>query len=285
MIHVEELHIPTGLSATSALVTRMLPEVAEAIKNEIVVLAQRDLGATSQDYVSNLHILHMPISPVMLKRGPFIFASITLSGQMPNMLENGWGGGDMKPFLLKGRSAKQGVNGPYATVPIRHGAPGGSGRAGAPMGSQEVKRGMSRTQAEMLGKNIHREAKKLAATTSHSSAGTTWGKRLDARVSGRLGAPKHQNATTGAPHKSDLYSGMVKSQKTYKKATQNQYITFRRVSMNSDPGSWVHPGIDARHFFNKAIAKLPGLVKLAFHHGMRGANRGHSGGEATGARF
>ncbi len=285
MIHVEEIHIPTGLSATSSLVSRILPEVAEAVKNEIVVSAQQHLGSTSQEYVSNLQLLHLPINPVMMKRGPFVFASIILNGQLPNMLENGWEGGDLKPFLLKGRNAKMGENGPYNTVAFRHEVPGGAGRAGAPMGSHEQKGGMSRTQAELLGKSIHREAKKLAGTKSHASHGTTWGQRLDARVTGRLGAPKHKNKSSGYQHKSDLYAGMVRKEKTYGKATQNQYITFRRVSLNSSAGAFVHPGLDARHFFTKAAGKIPALVKLAFHHGMRGANRGYSGGEATGARY
>mgnify|MGYP001581022848 FL=1 len=54
-------------------------------------------------------------------------------------------------------------------------------------------------------------------------------------------------------HKSNIYEGMVKIQKTYEKATQSKYMTFRRVSDLSDPMAWIHPGFNAKNFAESAI--------------------------------
>lgn len=276
MITISELKIPTGLSAQPEVIRRLLPELAEGVKNEIVVQAQRELGSTSQEYVGGLQLLHFPVSAMAMKRGPMRFASIVLTGMLPNMLENGWAGGDMKEFLLQGRTAKRGKDGStYMTVPFRHQTPGTSGRAGTPMGGHESSKGMmSRTQAELLGKNVHKAAKKLEATTSHQEAGTKWGEKLSRAATARMGAPKGENKATGYKHKDSVYSGMVRKEKTYGKATQNQYMTFRRVSDNSDPGSWIHPGIVAHNFFEKAASKIPAMWKIACRGALYGANRG-----------
>jgi hypothetical protein len=285
MIHVEEIHIPTGLSIIPELVLRMLPEIAEAVKTEIVAEATRTLNSSQQDYVSSLQLMQFAVSPTDLKRAPKTFASIILTGQMPNMIEHGWAGGDMKPALLSGPNAKVGKTGiRYNTVHFRHGTPGTTGgRVGTPMGGLERKRGMSRTQAEMLGKKVHRAAEKLTATKSHADHGTKWGERLSHHAAAHLGAPTHQNRHTGYKHKSSIYGGMVRQEKTYRAAAQNKYSTFRRVSDNSDPGSWFHGGITAHHFFDKAARKIPAITNLMFQGMMKGGNRGFATAVHTGA--
>jgi len=63
-----------------------------------------------------------------------------------------------------------------------------------------------------------------------------------------------------ARHATDLFAGMVRETKTYEKATQAQYATFRTISNNpksyryDDEGgsmerNWTHPGFTARGFF------------------------------------
>ena len=49
---------------------------------------------------------------------------LTLEGTVPNMVEQGWTGGDLRQWLLHGPNAKQGKNGPYNVIPFGHGTPG-----------------------------------------------------------------------------------------------------------------------------------------------------------------
>ena len=46
---------------------------------------------------------------------------------------------------------------------------------------------------------------------------------------------------------------MVRSEKTYESANQSMFNTFRRVSDNSDPNSWVNQGITAYKLAEKAM--------------------------------
>ena len=46
----------------------------------------------------------------------------------------------------------------------------------------------------------------------------------------------------GYQRKNKTYDGLQRIVKSYQKATQSQYMTFRRVSDKSDLNSWWHPG-------------------------------------------
>ncbi len=55
-------------------------------------------------------------------------------------------------------------------------------------------------------------------------------------------------------HKSSIYQGISKINDP--KTGQNIYMNFRRVSSNSDLNSWIHTGILARNYADKAIQRL-----------------------------
>lgn len=263
------LTVPPGLIGIPGAVAAALPEIAEGLRSEIVALAQRELTTAGADYVQGLHVIHVPLSPGKLYGGEATFATIVLTGWLANAVERGWAGGDMKPFLLEGRNARRTKDGKrYNVVRFRHGTPGSSGRSFAAMGSVHRSHGMSRSDAEQLGRRVHKAARALAATTSHPQSGTKWGERLDAGM-----APKLSNRTSGYRHKSDIFAGMVRQEKTYGAAVQNQYTTFRAVSDNSDPGAWVHPGIIRHDFFGKAARRAPALAALIFDGILAGMNR------------
>lgn len=271
MLHIN-LKPPPQLLAHPEMLRQTLPEIAEAIRNDIVSMAQRKLGPqSSREYVAGLTMLHFPITPAMMLRGTTIhFATVGLVGWLPNALETGLAPYDMKPGLLKGRNAKVGKDGTrYNTVPFRHGTPGSVGHAGTPMGSAERKGGMSRSQAELLGKQIHKAAQRLSATTSSPKGATQWGQRLAARTGGAKKLKSH--------HTTDIYAGMVRQEKTYAQATQNQYKTFRRVSERSDPVKWLHPGIEANRFFEQAAKRVDRISGMIFQGASRGLGRGYSG--------
>jgi hypothetical protein len=208
-------------------------------------LAQKELRSTSRDYVAGLD------HEVDEKR-----AVITLEGKLPNMVEQGFDGGDMRAWLLKSPKAKQGANGPYLAVPFRHGTPGTSGR---------------NVGAEMPG-DIHAAAKKLAATMSRPGEHISGQKGASVKYGPRLhpGLPMRENArkmleTKKQPwHHSSIYLGMIRKGKHIAggKVQTTGFTTFRTISQHSnDPQKhWIHPGIRGRHLAKKVQQKMEKLA-------------------------
>lgn len=145
--------------------------------------------------------------------------------KIAEQLENGTGPWDMKPMLLGGPKARVGKNGKYNIIPFRH----GTGSSHAPDNNFKT-----------MPQHVYKQARDLKASVKTAN-GMKWGGRLPAQ-----GAPG-KNPTSGYQHKNQKHEGMVRIEKTYRAATQSQYMTFRVVSERSAPGSWVHPGYEAHH--------------------------------------
>lgn len=255
------LNVPPVLAGIPGAVAAALPQIAEAVRGEIVAQAQRTLTSSGADYVQGLHVINIPLSPAKLDQEA-TFATVVLTGWLANAVEQGWSGGDLKPFLLNGRNARMTKDGKrFNVVSFRHGTPGTSGRSFPAMGAVQAAHGMNRSDAEQLGKRVYAQARKLSATTSHPGAGTRWGGRLP---EGTGGATPLSNRGTGYQHKTDIFAGMVRQEKAYANRVQSSYRTFRAVSDNSDPGSWVHPGIIRHDFFGRAAQRIPALAALIF---------------------
>lgn len=190
-----------------------LPNVAEITSN----INLRRIYANSIVLMSRIDI------PDAGRHSRTVFAP----SQVAVDLEYGKGPFDMKPMLLAGRKAKAGKNGKrYVTVPFRHGVPGGT--------KNSVFRSMPA--------DVYAEARKLKK-----------GKMLPATALANHRAMPHVIALdrkTGEvlrdpivyKHKDSIYAGMKRTEHKYETATQSKYMTFRRVSENSDPQSWWHPG-------------------------------------------
>ena len=226
--------------------------LAEMVRGEWVRQAQQTLGSSAADYIAG-------IQPVEIDGN---WAHIHLVGDLPNEIEKGKPPFDMKPGLLAGPHAKQTKSGArYNTVPFRHGTPGTTGKqVGAPMPI---------TGTSPKGKPvsmIYIEAKKLTPSVEGPDGKTVWGQRTgDFSGFGIKTQPAVKGGRPGAyTWKSSPYAGMVKIAKTYNKATQNQYVTFRRVSDNSDPTSWWHPGIKARNLAVRVHGYISEMVKRMF---------------------
>lgn len=277
------------------------PEVAAQVVQELTNaaaqkwrrLAQTELGATKAIYQDGVQQPVWDFGDPLRPSG-----RIELVGMLPNMLEHGWGGGDMRQWLC-GPNAKNRkpvrdkdgqIIGYYNVIPFRHGTPSSQGQAGPPMGSQFMPTppsppGLSRrampqvafsvaqddpramalhTEAtKTLGKRIYKEAKKLEPTfTTYDSEGrasTAWGGRLQAGL-----APKLQEH-----HRTDIFAGMVRQQTTYEGATQSQYTTFRTISTRVTNG-WIHPGLTPRHFMQKVQDHIRKIAPAAIRLALRG---------------
>ena len=223
--------------------------LAEMARGEWIRQAQHNLGSSAMDYIAG-------IQPV--KMGD-TYAMVTLVGKLPNDIENGKGPYDMKPGLLAGPNAKTGKGGNrYNTVPFRHGTPGSTGkRVGAPMPQTHT------TPKGRAASFIYTAAKRLSPSIETGAGKTAWGGRTG--DFGGYGIRTQLPVAGGRPGaytwKTSPYDSMVKIAKTYKSATQNQYVTFRRVSDKSDPNSWWHPGIQARHFATKVANYIRGQIE------------------------
>lgn len=147
-----------------------------------------------------------------------------------SLIEDGQDPHDMKPGLLGSSKAKTGKDGKkYITVPYRHGTPGAVGIPTMPP-------------------NVYQQAKKLGFSRRDNFIKAfftgrkyTWDGKLRETSQGQR---SHFGSHPGAGYtwKTGQFSGMVK----VGKKGHSQYLTFRRVSENSDPRSWQHPGVKPR---------------------------------------
>ena len=147
-----------------------------------------------------------------------------------SLIEDGIKAYDQKDKLLSSPKAKTSKSGSrYITVPFRHGTPGTVTMPAMPQHVYD--------SAKTLGYSRKNNFLTAAITGRRYS----WGGRLQKTSEGQRShiAPhpgKGYTWTTG------LYSGMVKMGKE----NHSQYLTFRRVSSNSDPRSWQFPGVKPR---------------------------------------
>jgi hypothetical protein len=144
-----------------------------------------------------------------------------------NFIEDGQPARDMKAALLSSPRAKIGKDGKkWMTIPFRHGAPGTQGMAAMP------------TNVYALAKQLGFSRRNGVLTGLITGNKYTWNGRLSASAQGQR---SHSGSHPGKGYtwKSGQYSGMVKMGK----GGHSQYITFRRVSENSDPKSWQFPGV------------------------------------------
>jgi hypothetical protein len=146
------------------------------------------------------------------------------------IIESGSQPRDMKAKMLASPKARIGKDGKrFITIPFRHGTPGTVTMAPMPQHIYDAAKnlGYSRRNGE-LG----------------SAAGTnryTWGGKLGKSSEGQR---SHSGAHPGAGYtwKTGQFSGMAKMGQS----GHSQYMTFRRLSENSDPKAWQHPGVKPR---------------------------------------
>lgn len=161
---------------------------------------------------------------------------ITTTSPHGALIEKGQPPRDMKEAMLSSPKAKIGKDGKrYITVPFRHGTPGAVGM-GTPMPAHIY------AQAKML--TYSRRNGVLSAFSSGQTY--SWGGRLGASSEGQRShiAPSDRvnDQGQGYTHRTGIYSGMVRMGKP----GQSQYLTFRRMSDNSDPRSWYFPGVQPK---------------------------------------
>lgn len=75
---------------------------------------------------------------------------------------------------------------------------------------------------------------------------------------------KGVNKTSSYNHKFTIYEGLQRIESGSGKEKRGQYMSFRRVSENSDTGSWVHPGFVASNFMERAFEQTDVMSTVDF---------------------
>jgi len=245
----------------------ILEQIAAAARAEWIRLAGEAFNSTKRDYING-------IQPVRIKG---MTATISLVGMMPNMLEEGMAEVDMHdtllgpnvPVSLPGQRGKheRKDGGFYRSIPFRHGTPSSSGSSamGRPYSGHEAV-----ADAKALGRAIYAAAKKLNPTTSQPGEGSKYGGRLKGdtvKYKGKkLTIPKLKDH-----HKSHIYQGMIRSTKTYEKANQGQYTTFRTIATGSD--GWIRPATPGKFLAKEVSAFVARIAPQSFDSFLKGLDK------------
>lgn len=166
--------------------------------------------------------------------------------KLVKMIEEGAYPFDMKEGFMKSSKIKIGKNGKrYLIIPFRWSTPGA-------LGESEV-------FSNKLPKQVHQIAKNQSQDISVSGGGMrSLGLQLDQLPEQFQikGVRPEIQATSKSPlfeayqHKNSIYEGITNQRDAV--TGQNRYFSFRRVSENSDPRSWIHKGMDAKNIMEKA---------------------------------
>jgi hypothetical protein len=226
-------------AAASAMTQQVVDDVTTAVLINWRSAAKRELNSTRNEYIRSIY---------MGEQSRFKNVLI-LRGTLPNMIEFGAQPFDLKEGFARSSKVKYTKSGGwYLTIPFRWSTPGSIGENSAFSNS--------------MPQDVHQLARQLRPKTStvgRSKAGESLASSsLPARHQTKGTRKAAANALTGQnfpayQHKSPLLAGLQRNEQTYAKATQNTYSTFRRVSSNSDPNSWIHTGIKAHDLATKAF--------------------------------
>jgi hypothetical protein len=174
-------------------------------------------------------------------------------------IEEGHGEIDLKPGLLAGKKVRYTKSGtPYNIVAFRHGTP--------------------KSLSNPMPVNIYQLSKKLfddadatkargfAGWAATRKAGTSRVISTDPRkyewgvnTGKSFGGPATTVKTTSKGdyvHKFSKFANMVRMQVSTEHAKRSEYITFRVVSIHSDPASWIVPAIEGAPIRQAVVEKM-----------------------------
>jgi hypothetical protein len=210
-------------SDIDALMDFAVKEITARFASEWEKQAIESLHSARNEYISHL---------IVVDEGPGRGA-VVLSGWLPNAIEQGASGFDMKEGMLNGPNAKTSKSGNrYNRVPFSFGTPGA----------------LQENFSTILPTDIYQIVKKQPAGQPLQKENIPQSFREPQKKSIQL--PKSKAFVT-YEHKSSIYEGVTKRKDA---ATgQSTYGSFRTVSDNSDGASWIHPGFDAANLAEKAL--------------------------------
>lgn len=238
-IQIDTLSLSQEFDLTEADVNNLVEAVTlqatTAIANEWRNQAKSELGQTRRRYSDSI---------IQGSEGRFT-GTITLVGQLPNMIENGASAFDMKDGFSKSSKRtivkrKDGEVGWYLTIPFTYARPGALGE--------------SEKFSGVLPIDVNKALNEVTAKDPDASLSAS-------DIPKEYAIPKIRqeiklfDGTVKAAYenKSSIYEGL-KVQKN--PSGGSQVMSFRRVSDNSDDNSWIHTGIEAKKLADKSLREV-----------------------------
>ncbi len=212
------------------------PKIAALLIDDLSREADRALGPTADEYkrgIQNAEAIEVTET------------SITIRPTTPfaRSLEMGFSAFDIKAHLLRNAKKTTKDGEPYMDVPFQHGLSATSARLhGMPA---EVR---SRVENELKGKVNRLQGRTQGALKSHTL---------------HVGQGKQVKYQTH--HERGIHDNLVR----IKTGRKSEYKTFRRVSGNSNPGAWWHPGFPGVKLFEKAAERLTRPIHQIFADSLR----------------
>jgi len=234
---IAELSLPQN--AADLIVANSVNAVTDELYRNWKLEASNQLRSTRNDYINGLQIID----------NSQFSKTIKLNGVLNNMVETGADAFDMKEGYSKSAKVKWAprtdANGVvtlhwYLTIPFRHGVPTTIGDNAAFSG--------------IMPKSVYNVMKAQPANKGLSKAGIPSPYDIP-QSRAQITIPSQNVDIPEYKHKSSIYEGMIKTTGAYNKAAQNTYVSFRRVSSNSDEDSWIHKGIKAFKLLDAARAE------------------------------
>jgi len=252
----------TALSGLGSISKKQVNDIAHQVVvactnetySEISRQAGKGLHGTRNTYLAGLQ---------MPKFGR-MNGSITLIGDLPNMIEQGAKAYDMKEGFSRSKKIKKTKSrvvykngramvkeaGWYLTIPMRMATPSALGESEAFAGK------MSKEAYEIIKEQKAQITVPIFGVVRRGEQSKGFGVTTTRdRVKG-LGRARNKPYTS----KSGEMEGIIKTRKFYEKASQSSYVKFRRVGSGSDENAFIHKGFEAKDFFKKAIETLNGGI-------------------------
>lgn len=212
--------------------------VAQAVRRRWVRNAQQELGESKDSYIQG-------ILPVRIERNRAVLALDSEDPWFRLWIEEGVDAWDMKEALLQGRE--------YVDIPFisKRNKARPSRDKGAPLGAPFD----ARRRAQWVGGAVQRLAS-AELDTGLADRLSLRGPIDTGRGKRRQRIPILENRTTGYEHKANIYQDLQRH--IYSRGTQDsgKYVTFRRISENSDPDSWMYPQTQGRQLLQHAIDQV-----------------------------
>lgn len=226
---------------SNLLATAIIDSVVQEYSMKWQDLVNKELKSSRPEYLKAMYIERPSATEA-------VFGLSARESKLALMIEEGHGPWDEKPFLLGSLKAKRTKDGkPFLTVPFRHATPQAIAEAG-------IFSSIMPQDIYQLAKNSPMPLKRSQLPESQQIPGV----RKEINVPG-LKVPEYI-------HKAAKYEGLVRVEaSSSENENRGQYMTFRRVSDNSDPNSWFNGGIIAKRLMDRAleIAQIDRVADMA----------------------
>lgn len=168
-------------------------------------------------------------------------------------LDKGFPARDMKAEMLASPGAKTGKNGGrYIDVPFKHQVE--SRYAGMPSQLKTRVKAVvqkERRDARSEGREMHNPLRVLGSMPGRTNQQTRFN-------------TKGRATQINVKHKTSIYSDMFRMAKKVGSTVSGSYQTIRRISANSDPQSWFHPGFQGIRALKQVEKELRQALQTMF---------------------